>query len=250
MIKNSQIKNYISLFLKMENKNLLLEAKLYEKANEHEKAIEYMEKYIKNINRELTTDERNIFSLSCYNFINEKLNQWKKLKKIIEKEQFKDSDNELIFKYLDLKKILENQINEKCDYIINIIDKFLFENSETNESKITYLKLKGDYYRILSYILNGNAKDEAINNSKVNYKNAFELNKNLPNISLVKLSFILSYGIYYYEFLKDPSNAFKINNEAFDKAINEINNLNNNDYKEVSYILKLMKKNIEMWKKE
>ena len=103
----------------------------------------------------------------------------------------KDSDNELIFKYLDLKKILENQINEKCDYIINIIDNFLFENSETDESKITYLKLKGDYYRILSYILNGNAKDEAINNSKVNYKNAFELNKNLPNISLVKLSFIL-----------------------------------------------------------
>ena len=90
MIKNSQIKNYISLFLKMENKNLLLEAKLYEKANEHEKAIEYMEKYIKNINRELTIDERNIFSLSCYNFINEKLNQWKKLKKIIEKEQLKD----------------------------------------------------------------------------------------------------------------------------------------------------------------
>ena len=234
----------------MENKKLLLEAKLYEKGNEYEKAIEYMEKYIKNINRELTTDERNIFSLSCYNFINEKLNQWKKLKKIIEKEQFKDSDNELIFKYLDLKKILENQINEKCDYIINIIDKFLFENSETNESKITYLKLKGDYYRILSYILNGNAKDEAINNSKVNYKNAFELNKNLPDISLVKLSFILRYGIYNYEFLKDPYNAFKINNEAFDKAINEINNLNNSDYKEVSYILKLMKKNIEMWKKE
>ena len=216
MIKNSQIKNYISLFLKMENKNLLLEAKLYEKANEHEKAIEYMEKYIKNINRELTIDERNIFSLSCYNFINEKLNQWKKLKKIIEKEQLKDSDNELIFKYLDLKKILENQINEKCDYIINIIDKFLFQNSETNESKITYLKLKGDYYKILSYILNWNAKDEAINNSKVNYKNAFELNKNLPDISLVKLSFILRYGIYNNEFLKDPYNAFKINNEAFD----------------------------------
>ncbi len=138
----------------MENKKLLLEAKLYEKGNEYEKAIEYMEKYIKNINRELTIDERNIFSLSCYNFINEKLNQWKKLKKIIEKEQFKDSDNEIIFKYLDLKKILENQINEKCDYIINIIDKFLFENSETDESKITYLKLKGDYYKILSYILN------------------------------------------------------------------------------------------------
>ena len=174
-----------------------------------------MKKYIKNINKELTIDERNIFHYHVITY--EKLNQWKKL--IIEKEELKDSNNELIFKYLDLQKIL---LNEKCDYIINIIDKFLFQNSETNESKITYLKLKGDYYKILSYILNWNAKDEAINNSKVNYKNAFELNKNLPDISLVKLSFILRYGIYNYEFLKDPYNAFKINNEAFDIAINEL----------------------------
>jgi hypothetical protein len=37
---------------------------------------------------------------------------------------------------------------------IVIPSEFVVNVNETNESKITYLKLKGDYYKILLYILN------------------------------------------------------------------------------------------------
>lgn len=41
---------------------------------------------------------------------------------------------------------MQKELNQICEQIQNIIDKYLLPNATDPETKVFYLKLKGDYY--------------------------------------------------------------------------------------------------------
>ena len=226
---------------------ILLKAKIFIEANDYSKSCELIESYIKNLERDLTIDERNTFTISFHNLINEKIDKWRKLNKIINKEQLREFDEDLIVNDLSVKRILENEIKNICERVITIIDKYLLIKRDTYESEIIYLKTKGDYYRIQYSILD---HIELKNDAKNCYKKAYELSKRLSDTNTYKLSFILCYGIFYYEFLNEPTTSINLVKSAYNDAITKIDSLNDRMYKESTRILKLMKKNMELWQRE
>ena len=233
----------------IEQEKILLKAKIFIESNDYSNACKLIEIYIENLQRDLSIDERNTFTISFHNLINEKIDKWRKLNKIINKEQLRESDEDLIVNDLSVKRILENEIKNICERVITIIDKYLLIKRDTYESEIIYLKTKGDYYRIQYSILDHN-KIELKLDAKNCYKKAYELSKKLSDTNTYKLSFILCYGIFYYEFLNEPTTSINLVKSAYNDAITKIDSLNDRMYKESTRILKLMKKNMELWQKE
>ena len=46
-----------------------------------------------------------------------------------------------------IKNIIEKELNKICDEIQSVIDKYFLPNASDSETKVFFLKLKGDYYR-------------------------------------------------------------------------------------------------------
>jgi hypothetical protein len=50
----------------------------------------------------------------------------------------------------EYKKKIEEELNTFCNDILKLIDEYLLPKAADSESKIFYLKMKGDYYRYIS----------------------------------------------------------------------------------------------------
>lgn len=135
--------------------------------------------------------------------------------------------------------------------MINLCDNYLLNKTEKNETKILYLKLRGQYYRYLSDVLENEQQKDANKNAINSFNEAFELIDNLSVTNPIRLGFILNYAIFQYEFLNDIDTAIKITKENLEIGINQLEKVNdNNEYKNASSILMLLKQNIDMWNNE
>lgn len=47
---------------------------------------------------------------------------------------------------------------ELCVYLQELLDKYLIAKAASTDSKVFYLKMKGDYYRYLAEVETGDAK--------------------------------------------------------------------------------------------
>ena len=77
-----------------------------------------------------------------------------------------------------------------------------------------------------------------------------DLAENLACTNPIKLGLALNYSVFFYEVMNDPKTAVKIANEAFDVAIHQLEKIEDDQYKDSTTILQLLKENIDMWKTE
>ena len=56
---------------------------------------------------------------------------------------------------------MEGELHKILDGILALMDKELIPSLSTDESKVFYYKMKGDYYRYLAEFVTGEAKSEA-----------------------------------------------------------------------------------------
>ena len=224
-------------------------ATILENAGKHEEAMKYMEEIAKSKKNDLSIEEINLLTISFNNQITKKLNQIKILNKVIAKDELTNS------KYLktdtNIRDIIQRDINDICNKMINLCDNYLLNKTEKNETKILYLKLRGQYYRYLSDVSENEQQKDANKNAINSFNEAFELIDNLSVTNPIRLGFILNYAIFQYEFLNDIDTAIKITKENFEIGINQLEKVNdNNEYQNASSILMLLKQNIDMWNNE
>ena len=50
---------------------------------------------------------------------------------------------------------VEKELRDICNDVLNLLDKFLIAKASNAESKVFYLKMKGDYYRYLAEVAIG-----------------------------------------------------------------------------------------------
>ena len=66
---------------------------------------------------------------------------------------------------------------------------------------------------------------------------------NLSPTIPVLLGLALNYSVFYYEILNNPDLA----KHAFDKAVADLDSLQENDYKDATLILQLLRDNLTLW---
>lgn len=67
---------------------------------------------------------------------------------------------------------VENELQDICLSILDLLDNHLIPSASTGESKVFYLKMKGDYHRYLAEFKTENARKESAEHTLLAYKAA------------------------------------------------------------------------------
>lgn len=80
---------------------------------------------------------------------------------------------------------------------------------------------------------------EVIEESQRAYNDAFDIAKNqMQPTHPIRLGLALNFSVFYYEILNAPDRACHLAKQAFDDAIAELDTLNEDSYKGLSFSLK------------
>ena len=225
-------------------KNLYL-ARITEQAERFDETIKYMEEIVKSKKDDLTIDERNLLSAAYKNCVSSRRSAWRSIFGIETKEKLNNS------KYLhlvaDLKLLLEKELTDLCEKMIKLIDDHLIKKATSGESKVFYWKMKGDYYRYLAEFTSGDKHDEVAKSSLDSYQQAKDQSSSLGVTNPIKLGLALNFSVFYYEVMSDPQTACEIANTAFQEGILKLESIDDEQYKDSTTILQLLKENIDMW---
>ena len=106
----------------------------------------------------------------------------------------------------------------------------------------------GDYYRYIAE----NSKDSKLEEVKQNALKAYEQANgiNLPPCNPIKLGLALNFSVFHYEVMKDHSSACKLADEALQSALDKIDELEEEDFRDAKSIIELLKENLTLWKEE
>ena len=237
----SEIKNYT-------REEYVYLAKLYERAERFPDMVKAINKYVE-LDPKLTKDERNILSTGYKNIISDKRASWRLLNSMERKEEKKNSSQ--IANIREVKENIERELNQICDQIQNVIDKYLIPNASDSETKVFFLKLKGDYYRYKCEFASGKDFDDACAKAEKVYKEAYEIaNKDIPITNSTRLGLYLNYSVFYYEIRGLREEACTIAKTAFDESMKVLDDLEKSKAKDTLLIIQLLKENLILWSNE
>ncbi|RWV87128.1 hypothetical protein BHE74_00031803, partial [Ensete ventricosum] len=95
---------------------------------------------------ELTVEERNLLSVAYKNVIGARRASWRIISSIEQKEECRGNEDH-VFLIKEYRGKIEAELSKICDGILKLLDSHLIPSSTTAESKVFYLKMKGDYHR-------------------------------------------------------------------------------------------------------
>jgi 14-3-3 protein epsilon len=69
----------------------------------------------------------------------------------------------------------------------------------------------------------------------------------LPPTNPIRLGLALNYSVFYFEILNEPQQACALAKTAFDDAISELDSLQEEQYKDATLIMQLIRDNLTLW---
>ncbi|XP_066529700.1 tyrosine 3-monooxygenase/tryptophan 5-monooxygenase activation protein, theta polypeptide b [Hoplias malabaricus] len=228
----------------MDKAQLIQKAKLAEQAERYDDMVACM-KQVTEAGTELSNEERNLLSVAYKNVVGARRSAWRVISSIEQKTENSDEKLKMVKEY---REKVESELNDICKDVLELLDKYLIENSSVFESKVFYLKMKGDYYRYLAEVASGEDKDKDIRNSEEAYQNAFDISKTeMQPTHPIRLGLALNFSVFFYEILNNPEKACSLAKNAFDEAIAELDTLNEESYKDSTLIMQLLRDNLTLW---
>ncbi|MCO5564580.1 hypothetical protein L7F22_018244 [Adiantum nelumboides] len=224
-------------------------AKLAEQAERYEEMVEFMEKLAKSGVKgdDLTVEERNLLSVAYKNVIGARRASWRIISSIEQKEEGKGNEDH-VSNIKDYRGKVEAELSKICGDILSLLDSFLVPNASSAESKVFYLKMKGDYYRYLAEFKTGAERKEAAENTMHAYDAAQEIaTADLAPTHPIRLGLALNFSVFYYEILNSPDRACALAKQVFDEAISELDTLGEESYKDSTLIMQLIRDNLTLW---
>ena len=196
---------------------------------------------------ELTVEERNLLSVAYKNVIGARRASWRIVSSIEQKEEAKGNEEHVkIIK--EYREKVESELTKIADDVLAVLDKDLIPSAGTAESKVFYLKMKGDYHRYLAEFATGDARKTASDNALEAYKAASEIaNKELAPTHPIRLGLALNFSVFYYEIADNKDEACNLAKKAFDDAIAELDTLSEESYKDSTLIMQLLRDNLTLW---
>jgi len=226
----------------MDRDSLVYKAKLAEQAERFDEMVSDMKEVAKQP-QELTVEERNLLSVAYKNVIGSRRASWRVVTSI---EQKGEPDRMSIIK--DYKQKIEQELVDICNDILGIIEESLIPNSTSEEAKVFYYKMKGDYHRYLSEFQEGAARKASASAALDAYQAASGVaSADLTPTHPIRLGLALNFSVFYYEILNSPDRACHIAKQAFDDAIAELDTLSEESYKDSTLIMQLLRDNLTLW---
>lgn len=227
-----------------EKDELVQRAKLAEQAERYDDMAAFM-KTVTETGIELSNEERNLLSVAYKNVVGARRSSWRVISSIESKTGDEQVQSKMCSEY---REKVEKELRDICGDVLKLLDDFLIPKSTQSESKVFYLKMKGDYYRYLAEVAQGEDRSNIMKSSQEAYKNAFEIAEaEMPPTHPIRLGLALNFSVFHYEILNNPEEACTLAKSAFDLAIAELDTLSEESYKDSTLIMQLLRDNLTLW---
>ncbi|KAF3545211.1 hypothetical protein DY000_02000445 [Brassica cretica] len=225
-------------------------AKLAEQAERYEEMVNFMESLVTGggtPSSELTVEERNLLSVAYKNVIGSLRAAWRIVSSIEQKEESrKNEEHATLVKGYRSK--VETELSSVCEGILKLLDSHLIPSAAASESKVFYLKMKGDYHRYMAEFKSGDERKAAAEDTMGAYKAAQDIAAaDLAPTHPIRLGLALNFSVFYYEILNSSDKACNMAKQAFEEAIAELDTLGEESYKDSTLIMQLLRDNLTLW---
>ncbi|XP_061674665.1 14-3-3 protein zeta-like [Syngnathoides biaculeatus] len=226
------------------SENYIHKAKVAEQAERYDDMAAVMKSATENADVELTSEQRNLLSVAYKNVVGARRSSWRVLASIEGKAE-NDRRKELAKEY---REKIEAELKGICQEVLDLLKNYLIPKATSPESKVFYLKMKGDYHRYQAEVATGDDKQIIINDSEKAYNEAFDTStKHMKPTNPIRLGLALNFSVFYYEIHNSPEEACKLAKKAFDDAIAELETLSEDSYKDSTLIMQLLRDNLTLW---
>ncbi|VDM64410.1 unnamed protein product [Angiostrongylus costaricensis] len=205
-----------------DNKDELVQrAKLAEQAERYDDMAQSMKK-VTELGAELSNEERNLLSVAYKNVVGARRSSWRVISSIEQKTEGSEKKQQMAKEY---REKVEKELRDICQDVLNLLDKFLIPKAGNPESKVFYLKMKGDYYRYLAEVACGEDRSSqyyiivvvtvviaaVVEKSQQSYQEAFDIAKDkMQPTHPIRLGLALNFSVFYYEILNAPDKACQL----------------------------------------
>ncbi|XP_022131869.1 14-3-3 protein 10 isoform X2 [Momordica charantia] len=224
-------------------------AKLAEQAERYEEMVQFMQKLVlgSTPGSELSVEERNLLSVAYKNVIGSLRAAWRIVSSIEQKEESRKNEDHVIL-VKDYRSKVESELSEVCASILKLLDSNLIPSASASESKVFYLKMKGDYHRYLAEFKVGDERKAAAEDTMLAYRAAQDVAvADLAPTHPIRLGLALNFSVFYFEILNQSDKACSMAKEAFEEAIAELDTLGEESYKDSTLIMQLLRDNLTLW---
>lgn len=146
------------------------------------------------------------------------------------------------------KKRIEESLYKDCEHIIDLIKTKVLSKPAEDEAKAFFVKMVGDYYRYIAETAQGAKLEQVKQEALKAYTEANGIN--LPPCNPIKLGLALNFSVFYYEVMKDHKKACQLADESLQAALDKIDDLGEDDFRDAKSIIELLKENLTLWKDE
>ena len=219
-------------------------ARVAEQAERFEDMVTYLGAVLDEKGGEVSADERNLLSVAFKNLISGKRAACRTIAAIEQNPKY-SKFSEGLTKY---KQTIESLLIVDCQTVIDMINNKVLAKECAPEAKAFFVKMVGDYYRYIAE----NAKDAKLEEVKTAALKAYEEANtiSLPPCNPIKLGLALNFSVFHYEVMKNHSAACKLADESLQNALDKIDELEEDDFRDAKSIIELLKENLTLWKEE
>lgn len=216
-------------------------ARLAEAAERYPEMAAAMKKLVQ-LHKELSNEERNLFSVAYKNVVGSRRSAWRVASSI------KDGDNDECTK--QLRKKIHDELEAVCEEVLKLMSEFLLPNEKNSEGIVFYNKMKGDYCRYLAEVRTDEKRKEAVELSREAYEAATAEAVSLSSTHPIRLGLALNYSVFFYEIEDNPEKACDLAQKAFDDSIKDLDSIGEESYKDTTLIMQLLRDNLTLWTTE
>ena len=219
-------------------------ARVAEQSERFQDMVDFLKPVIKEKGSSLSNDERNLLSVAFKNLISSQRSGIRTISAIEQNKKYEKYAGALA----EYKTKIENILFKNCEDIIQIIKTDILQQASESEAKAFFLKMIGDYCRYIAE----NAKDGLLEQVKQNALKAYNQANQiaLPPCNPIKLGLALNFSVFHYEVMKNHKAACELADQALQDALDKIDELEEDDFRDAKSIIELLKENLTLWKEE
>jgi len=239
-------------------KQSLALAKLAEQAERYEEMVDNMKELIGMGFKadELDQEERNLISVGYKNMMSVRRTSWRTVQSYEEKEKAAEGSADMVPLIKAYRETIAAEIDQVIDKVMEDVVSTYTKGAlkaEEPENLVFFHKMEGDYYRYGAEISEGDKREGYKAKAAQAYTQAQEAcagseeKKGLEKTNPIWLGLALNFSVFYYEICEETEKAKELAKDAFDKALEELDALPEDQYKDSTLIMQLLKDNLTLW---
>merc|ERR1712166_1548866 len=213
-------------FCRMSNvEEYIFLARVAEQAERFEDMVDQLEHVLAEKGADVTSDERNLLSVAFKNLISSKRAACRTIAAIEQNPKYSKFGDAL----LQYKTGIESKLQGDCQRIIDMINNKVLSKPCDGEPKAFFIKM---------------VKQQAL--AAYNEANSITL----PPCNPIKLGLALNFSVFHYEAMKNHKAACDLADQSLQDALDKIDELEEDDFRDAKSIIELLKENLTLWREE